>query len=54
MFAALGLLLAGYGAAHAGEASMRPTGVPITLLWGLVLLAFGALMLFAGRRAARR
>ena len=50
-FAALGALLALYGALHAGEPAMRPTGIPITLVWGLVLLAFGGFMLWRGTRA---
>ncbi len=36
-------LLAAYGAATRGQAGTEPTGVPIDLVWGLVLLAFGLL-----------
>jgi hypothetical protein len=54
MFAILGALLAGYGVLHAGEPAMRPMGVPITLIWGAVMLVFGLLMLWGARRARAR
>ena len=41
LFAAIGLLVAGYGAiARPGAA-----GINIDLVWGLVMVAFGAVML---------
>ncbi len=51
LFSALGVLLAAYGAATRGRPGSAPTGVPIDLIWGLVLLAFGLWMLFLARRA---
>jgi hypothetical protein len=53
LFGALGVLLAAYGAATRGQAGTEPTGVPIDLVWGLVLLAFGLAMLLLARRARR-
>jgi hypothetical protein len=55
LFAALGLLLAGYGLATAGntEQYARSLGVNVNLWWGVVLLAFGLALLlaaWAGRR----
>ena len=50
-FLALGALLTLYGALHQGEPQMQPTGLPITLLWGVVMLAFGAFMTWLARRA---
>ncbi len=52
LFSMLGALVAAYGAATRGQPGTAPTGVPIDLVWGLVLLAFGALMLLLARRAA--
>src|SRR2546428_4492141 len=53
LFSVLGVLLAAYGAATRGRPGTAPTGVPIDLVWGLVLLAFGALMLVLARRGMR-
>jgi hypothetical protein len=50
MFAILGALLAVYGAFTLDVPAMRPTGVPMTLVWGVVMLVFGLLMLWAARR----
>jgi hypothetical protein len=56
LFTALGLLLAGYGLATAGDATQyaRSLSVNINLWWGLVMLVFGLLLLGAafGRRKA--
>jgi len=43
MFTLIGLLLVGYGLANSAE-SMR-LDMNINLIWGIVLLVFGALML---------
>jgi hypothetical protein len=56
LFATLGLLLAGYGLATAGntEQYARSLGVNVNLWWGVIMLAFGLALLFAawtGRRA---
>src|SRR2546428_1844020 len=53
LFSVLGVLLAAYGAATRGRPGTASTGVPIDLVWGLVLLAFGALMLVLARRGMR-
>ena len=50
-FALLGVLLIVYGAATLGEPATAPTGVPIDLVWGAVLLVFGAGLLALARRA---
>ena len=54
LFSGLGVLLAAYGVATRDASGMAPTGVPIDLVWGIVLLAFGAGMLYLARRGARR
>ena len=51
LFSALGVLLAAYGAATRGQPGTEPTGVPVNLVWGLVLLGFGLAMLALARRA---
>ena len=53
LFTLIGLLLTGYGAVTLGQPGMSPTGIPIDLGWGAVLLAFGLVMLAFGRRARR-
>ena len=53
LFALLGLLLTVYGAATLGQPGTAPTGVPINVIWGLVLVAFGLWMLLLARRARR-
>ncbi len=53
LFSALGVLLTAYGAATRGQPGTEPTGVPVNVLWGLVLLAFGLAMLALARRARR-
>ena len=55
LFAALGLLLTGYGLATAGntEQYARSLTVNVNLWWGLVMLLFGLVLLLAawvGRR----
>ncbi len=53
MFTVLGLLFTGYGAVTLGQPDTSPTGLPIVLIWGVVMLLFGVLLLFLGhpRRA---
>ena len=48
----LGVLLAGYGALAADDAATS-LGFNVDLIWGVVLLAFGLLMLGLARRAQR-
>jgi membrane protein implicated in regulation of membrane protease activity len=52
MFAIFGLLLAGYGLLTGGDAmyARHSLGININLWWGLVMLAFGVVMLLLGRR----
>ena len=56
LFTVLGLVLTGFGLLTSGNAAMyaRSDDVNLNLVWGLVMLAFGALMLLAARRATRR
>ena len=57
LFTALGLLLAGYGLATAGDATpqqARSGSVNINLWWGLVMLTFGLVLLWAASRARAR
>lgn len=53
-FTLLGPLLAGYGVATRGDPGAAPTGVPIDLVWGVVLFVFGVAMLAGAVRARRR
>ncbi len=52
MFSVLGALLAVYGAVTLGKPGTAPTGIPVNLYWGLVMLAFGLLML-AGAKGSK-
>jgi hypothetical protein len=56
LFVLLGAMLAGYGllASGSGGPSDLSSGTNVNLWWGLVMLAFGALMLALSRRAASR
>ena len=56
LFAVLGLIVAGFGLATAGDTARyaRSQGVNINLWWGLVMLVFGLVLLAFARRAARR
>jgi hypothetical protein len=55
MFALFGLLLAGYGVATNGSPLYeRSLGHNINLEWGAVLLVFGGVMLWLGRRSRPR
>lgn len=51
IFLALGAILAGYGAATHGSAMYaKSLGVNINLIWGGLMLIFGAVMVLAARR----
>jgi uncharacterized membrane protein HdeD (DUF308 family) len=52
-FSLLGLLLTGYGWATLGTPGTAPAGVPIDLVWGVVLLVFGVALLALARRARK-
>ena len=51
LFTALGLLVGGYGISTGGDAYVRSLGVNVNLWWGLVMLAFGVLLLVGASRA---
>jgi hypothetical protein len=55
LFTLLGLLLAGYGLATAGDTARHATSmsVNLNLWWGLVMFVFGALLLWAAVRGRR-
>lgn len=55
LFVVLGLLLAVFGLATAGNAAMyeRAGSINVNLWWGVVMLAFGAVMWGMAARAAR-
>jgi hypothetical protein len=56
MFSLIGVLLVAFGAATSSDVEMykqTSLGININLIWGVVLLVFGALMLwgaFSGRK----
>lgn len=50
-FSLVGVLLTAYGLATRSAPGTAPTGVPIDLVWGVVLLVFGIGMLALARRA---
>lgn len=49
-FAIVGIVLAAYGALGDAALTERSLGYNVNLWWGLVLLGFGALLLWLGRR----
>ena len=51
MFALIGVLLSGYGVAN--SAGSQSLGMNINLIWGIVLLVFGALMLLGAARGRK-
>jgi hypothetical protein len=56
LFLLLGGILTVYGVATRSDISLyaRSENIAINLWWGLVMLVFGALMLYFGRRAKER
>lgn len=56
LFVVLGVILGVYGVLTNGETAMyaRSGGMNINLVWGAVMLAFGALFLWLAQRAAAR
>jgi len=54
MFTIFGLLLAAYGLVADKAIYARSLGINVNLWWGLVLLAFGLVMLVFALRAAKR
>lgn len=55
MFTIFGVLLAGYGLLTRGsDMYQRSLGYNINLEWGAVLLAFGLVMLWLGRKGGKK
>ena len=56
MFSIFGVILTVYGVITNGDAQMyaRSLGINANLGWGLVLLAFGAMMLLLAHRAKKK
>lgn len=54
LFGLIGIVVAVYGAMMLDNPATRPTGVPIDVVWGIVMLAFGVAMLALAARASRR
>jgi hypothetical protein len=55
MFACFGVLLVGYGLVTNGsDVYQRSLGLNVNLEWGAVLLVFGAVMLYFGRKGGTR
>ena len=54
LFTALGLILAIFGAVSDSGLYQRSLGINVNFGWGLVLLAFGIVMLMLGRRGMRK
>ena len=53
MFSVLGSILALYGGFTLGKPGTAPSGIPVNLYWGLVMLAFGLLMLVGATRGKK-
>jgi hypothetical protein len=56
MFTLVGMILSSFGAMTTSRTELysKSLGVDVNLWWGLVLLAFGLIMLTLGRRGQRR
>jgi hypothetical protein len=55
MFGIFGLLLTGYGLVTRGsDIYQRSLGYNVNLEWGIVLLVFGAVMLWYGRKGGAK
>jgi hypothetical protein len=53
MFSLIGVLMTGYGLVTPAEMYQRSLNINVNLWWGLVLVVFGAWMLFSTFRAAK-
>ena len=53
MFTLIGLLLTGYGAVVQSDHAIS-LGININLIWGIVLLVFGAFMLFGAINGGKK
>ncbi len=54
LFLIVGALLSGYGLTSDPSLYARSLGINVNLDWGVVLLAFGAAMLYLGRSRSRK
>ena len=54
IFALVGILLTAFGAASNSAIYQRSLGINVNLYWGLVLLAFGLVMVTLGQRGMRK
>ena len=52
-FALIGLLLCGYGLVGDKAIYQQSLGINVNLEWGIVLLVFGGIMAFLGRKTAK-
>ena len=53
LFTILGILLVGFGVLSRPALYAQSLGININLVWGVVLLVFGAVMLYLGARATK-
>jgi hypothetical protein len=53
LFSILGVLITGYGVVADRAIYEKSLGYNVNLVWGIVLLAFGIIMLMLGRRGTR-
>ena len=53
VFSLVGILLTAFGVVSNSAIYKRSIGITVNLYWGLVLLAFGVLMVALGRRGMR-
>jgi hypothetical protein len=53
MFTVIGLLLTGYGLVADRSIFTKSLGINVDLIWGVALLLFGLVFVFAGRRGTR-
>ncbi len=53
-FALIGLVLTGYGLLGNKAIYEQSLGINVNLEWGAVLLVFGLIMAFAGRKTAKQ
>jgi multisubunit Na+/H+ antiporter MnhG subunit len=53
-FALIGLVLTGYGLLGNKAIYEQSLGINVNLAWGVVLLIFGLIMVFVGRKNAKR
>ena len=53
-FALIGLILTGYGLLGDKAIYQQSLGINVNLEWGVVLLIFGLIMVFAGRKSLKQ